>query len=50
MVSYITRSGKVTISNLTENTPTSDVKFAATSVREINLNFGTAATVSVLEP
>ena len=49
MVSYITRSGKSTIRNLTENTPTYDVKFAAPPVRENDLNFGTKAAISMLE-
>ena len=39
MVSYNARSGKSTISNLTKNTPTYDVKFSAPPLREIDLNF-----------
>ena len=34
---------------LTKNTPTYDVKFSASPVREINLNFGTDAAISILE-
>ena len=48
-MSYIARSGQLTIRNLTENTPTYDVKFSAPPVREINLNFGTGAAGSMLE-
>ena len=48
MVSYIARSGKSTISDLTKNTPTYDVKFAAPPVREIDLHFGTGAAGSML--
>ena len=49
MVSHIARSGQSTISDLTENTPTYDVKFAALPVREINLNYGTGTDGSILE-
>ena len=49
MVSYIARSRQWTISNLTKNTPTYDVKFAAPSVREIDLDFCTGTDGSMLE-
>ena len=49
MVSYIARSGQSTISHLTKNTPTYDVRFSAPPVREIDLDFGTRASVSMLE-
>ena len=49
MVSYISRSGQLTTIDLTENTPTYDVKFAAPPVREIDLNFGTSAAGSMIE-
>ena len=48
MVSYIARSGKSTISDLTKNTPTYDVKFSAPPEIEIDLNFGTGAAGSML--
>ena len=48
MVSYITRSGQLTISDLTKNTPTYDIKFAAPPVRETDLNFGTGVDGSML--
>ena len=49
MVSYIARSRQLTISDLTKNTPTYDVKFSATPVREIELNFFTHVAGSMLE-
>ena len=48
-VNYIVRSGKLTISNLTNKTPTYDVKFAALPVRETDLNFGTGTAGSMLQ-
>ena len=45
---HIPRSGPLTIRNLTKNTPTYDVKFAALPIREINLNFGIDASGSML--
>ena len=49
MVRCITRSGQSKISDLTENTPTYDVKFATQPVRETDLNFCTGAAGSTLE-
>ena len=48
MVSYITRSGKSTVSDLIKNTPTYDVKFSALPVREIDLDFDTVAVGSMM--
>ena len=48
MASYIIRSGQSTIINLTQNTPTYDVKFSAPPVREVDLNFGTKAAGYIL--
>ena len=48
MVSYIARSFKSKISDLTKNTPAYDVKFSAPPEREIDLNFGTGAAGSML--
>ena len=49
MVSYIARSGQLTISDLTENTPTHDVKFSDPPVREIDLNFDTSTDCYMLK-
>ena len=49
MVNYIARIGQSTISDLTKNVPTYDVKFATPYVREIDLNVGTGVAGSMLE-
>ena len=49
IMSYIKRSGQSTVRDLTKNKPNYDVKFAAPSVRENELNFGTSADGSMLE-
>ena len=49
MVSYIARSGQSTISNLTKNRPTYDVKFSAPPLRKIDVIFFTSTAGAILE-
>ena len=48
MLSYISRIGLLTISDLNKNTPTYYVKIYAPSVQEIYLNFGTGVVGSMI--